>query len=427
MGLERFIGIAGIAIILFIAWLMSSNRKIIPWRVIIGGLILQLTFGLIVLRVPAGRYVFEKIGDGFNAVLGYVDAGSEFVFGQTKVLTETTENGEVATKAEAAYVVHFVAFKVLPTIIFFSSLMSLLYYFGVMQWVVRILAKIMQKTLGTSGAESLSAAGNIFVGQTEAPLLIKPYLKDMTDSEIMAVMVGGFATIAGGVLATYIAFGIDPVHLLTASVMSAPAALVIAKIMQPETEQPKTLGDVRVETPIESVNAVDAAARGASDGLKLALNVGAMLIAFLALIKLFDSLLLGATTWVGVPTTFTDLFGYFFAPFAFIMGIEPNDCIAAGRILGKRMMTNEFIAYMDLKAIIANPAPELSERSRHILTYALCGFANFGSIGIQIGGLGGLAEEKRGALVRLGMRAMFGGILACYTTACLASVLIPSE
>jgi concentrative nucleoside transporter, CNT family len=422
---ERYTGLLGLIVMMFVAWLMSSNRKVFPWRVVIGGLVLQITFALITLKVPGGDFAFRKIGDGFTELLNYVDSGASFVFGdQPPVMVEQDTGGVKSMVATPPFKVHFVAFKVLPTIIFFSSLMSLMYYFGVMQLIVKFLAGIMQKTLGTSGAESLSAAGNIFVGQTESPLLIKPYLNEMTDSEIMAVMVGGFATIAGGVMAAYVSFGIDPVHLLTASLMSAPAALVVAKILQPEVDKPKTLGTVEVTPRFEAVNPIDAAARGASDGLMLALNVGAMLIAFLALVKLFDSLLFHATFYVGYQFTFTDIFGYISTPFAFLMGIESNECLVAGRVLARRIMTNEFIAYLDLGTIIAADKQELSPRSVKILTYALCGFANFGSIGIQIGGLGPLAPQKRGTLVRIGLRAMFGGILACYMTACIASVLI---
>lgn len=413
--------IAGVLVIMLLAWLLSANRRVIPWRVIAFGLLLQVSLALLTLKVPGGDYVFRLIGDGFTQLLNYVDAGAGFVFGETPVQIEKMENGVKSLSLTPAFTVHTFAFKVLPTIIFFSSLMSLLYYFGIMQVVVKFLARIMQRTLGTSGAESLSAAGNIFVGQTEAPLLVKPYLNSMTDSEIMAVMVGGFATIAGGVMAAYIAFGIDPVHLITASLLSAPAALVIAKIMQPEVDRPKTLGTVEVTPPMNAVNPIDAAAHGATDGLTLALNVGAMLIAFLALVKMFDSLLAGLTGLAGFPITFTEIFGAISAPFAFLMGIEWNECLEAGRILATRIMTNEFIAYLELGALTSLEQPAISERTKNILTYALCGFANFGSIGIQIGGLSALAPDKRGALVKLGLRAMCGGVLACYMTACVAS------
>ena len=412
--MERVIvPIFGLFVMMLIAWGLSAHRQRFPWRVVIGGLTLQVLLALLVLRVPSGRIFFEFVGNGFANLLDCVDAGAGFVFGTNPV------------EGSPAFKVHYFAFKVLPTIIFFSSLMSILYYLRIMQFVVGGISQVMQKTLGTSGAETLSAAGNIFVGQTEAPLLIRPYLNDMTNSEIMAVMVGGFATIAGGVMAAYIGMGIDAVHLLTASLMSAPAALVIAKIMQPEVDTPKTLGKVEISPPAESVNLIDAAARGASDGLQLALNVGAMLIAFIALIYMADNLLRYLTTnsFFPAPITFTSILGYCSAPFAFLMGIEANDCVLAGRVLGTRIVTNEFIAYSNLAS---SEYADLTPRSKMILTYALCGFASFGSIGIQIGGLSPLAPQKRGALVKLGLRAMIGGLLACYMTACLAAIFSPS-
>jgi CNT family concentrative nucleoside transporter len=330
-----------------------------------------------------------------------------------------------------AFKVHFVAFKVLPTIIFFSSLMSILYYVGVMQKLVGGISMIMQKTLGTSGAETLSAAGNIFVGQTEAPLLVRPYLNTMTKSELMAVMVGGFATIAGGVMAAYVGMGINPVHLLTASLMSAPAALVVAKLLQPEVDTPQTLGRVEVTPPMEATNVIDAAARGASDGLSLALNVGAMLIAFLGLIYMLDSIVEASIAWVSRKITgepwlwnFTKTMGLLSWPFAWLMGIEAKDCWISGQILGTRIVGNEFIAYLQMVPSNKDFA-EASDRTKTILTYALCGFANVGSIGIQLGGLGPLAPDRRADLVKLGVRAMIGGLLACYLTACVASLLIP--
>lgn len=422
--MEQLVPLVGLFTMIFIAWGLSANRKRFPWRVVIGGILLQFVLALLVLRVPAGKVIFEFIGAGFTSLLDCVDQGAGFVFGDTPV---TTARGETP-----AFQVHFVAFKVLPTIIFFSSLMSVLYYLGVMQFVVGFISRIMQRTLGTSGAETLSAAGNIFVGQTEAPLLIKPYLNRMTDSEIMAVMVGGFATIAGGVMAAYVGMGIDPVHLLSASLMSAPAALVIAKVLQPEVDVPETLGKVEATPPMEATNVIDAAARGASDGLHLALNVGAMLIAFLALIFMLDSMLGSITNWLstqvfGKPDyriTFTQIMGYASAPFAFLMGIESKECFVAGEILGTRIVGNEFIAYLRMNPT-ANPEfANVSERTKTILTYALCGFANVGSIGIQIGGLGPLAPDRRKSLVRLGLRAMIGGLLACYMTACLAATFI---
>ncbi len=422
--MEPLVPIVGLFAMILIAWALSANRNRFPWRVVIGGILLQIVFALLVLRVPAGKVIFELIGSGFTSLLDCVDQGASFVFGDTLV---TTGRGETP-----AFKVHFVAFKVLPTIIFFSSLMSVLYYVGVMQFVVGLISKMMQRTLGTSGAETLSAAGNIFVGQTEAPLLIKPYLNKMTDSEIMAVMVGGFATIAGGVMAAYVGMGIDPVHLLSASLMSAPAALVIAKVLQPEVDVPETLGTVEATPPMEATNVIDAAARGASDGLQLALNVGAMLIAFLALIFMLDSMLGSVTNWLGTQIfgkpdyriTFTQIMGYASAPFAFLMGIESKDCFVAGEILGTRIVGNEFIAYARMNPTTNPEFANVSERTKTILTYALCGFANVGSIGIQIGGLGPVAPDRRNSLVRLGLRAMIGGLLACYMTACLAAIFI---
>jgi concentrative nucleoside transporter, CNT family len=415
MTIHRFIPLLGLVVLLVIAWGLSSHRNRFPWRITLAGLAMQLVFALLVLRVEPARLVFEQIGLVFSNLLNCVDEGASFVFGSGKVATP----GGFAPETPA-FQVHYFAFKVLPTVIFFSSLMSVLYYIGIMQLVVGGIARLMQWTLGTSGAETLSTAGNIFVGQTEAPLLVRPYLNRMTDSEIMTVMVGGFATIAGGVMAAFIGMGFDATHLLSASLMSAPAALVIAKIMQPEVDVPETAGKVEVTPPTEATNIVDAAANGATDGLKLALNIAAMLIAFLALIAMCDGLLGSVTGWLGYRITFTQIFGYVSAPFAFLMGIETKDCFEAGEVLSKRILGNEFIAYTDIPN-----HKDFSERTKVILTYALCGFASFGSIAIQIGGLGTVAPDRRVVLVRLGLRAMVGGLLACYMTACLASLLLP--
>ena len=417
--MERLVPVLGLLVMIGIAWGLSTHRKRFPWRVVLGGIGLQVAMALLVLQVPLGKAAFETIGGVVTSLLDCVDRGAGFVFGETAVTT--------AQGATPAFKVSFVAFKVLPTIIFFSSLMSVLYYVGAMQKVVGAISRLMQKTLGTSGAETLSAAGNIFVGQTEAPLLVRPYLNSMTRSELMAVMVGGFATIAGGVMAAYVGMGISAAHLLSASLMSAPAALVIAKILQPEVDKPATLGKVEAAAPAEGVNVIDAAAHGASDGLKLALNVGAMLIAFLALLAMLDGLV-GWATGLANPAwriTFTRALGYLSYPFAWLMGIEPKDCQVAGEVLGTRIVGNEFIAYLQMNPE-TNPAwAGASERTKTIMTYALCGFANFGSIGIQIGGLGPLAPDRREDLVRLGLRAMVGGLLACYMTACLAALFLP--
>jgi CNT family concentrative nucleoside transporter len=320
------------------------------------------------------------------------------------------------------------AFSVLPTIIFFSSLMTLLYYVGIMQFFVRIFARLMVRTMGTSGAESLSAAGNIFVGQTEAPLLVKPFVKTMTNSELHAVMTGGFATVAGGVMAAYVgllvAFFPDIAgHLIAASVMSAPAALAISKIMYPETEESLTRGEVKLELERTDANAIDAAARGASEGLGLALNVGAMLLAFIALLALLNGLLGWVTGFFGTPLTMQTILGWLGAPVAWLMGTPWKDAQAVGTLLGEKTALNEFVAYLHLANMLQG-GEDLSARSIVIATYALCGFANFSSIAIQIGGIGGLAPERRGDLSRMGLRAMIGGTLAAFMTACVVGILL---
>jgi CNT family concentrative nucleoside transporter len=316
------------------------------------------------------------------------------------------------------------AIHVLPTIIFFSSLMSVLYHIGLMQKLVAGMAWVMQRTMGTSGSESLSCAANVFVGQTEAPLVVRPFVEHMTRSELMAVMVGGFATVAGGVMAAYVRFGVDAGHLLTASVMSAPAALVMAKIFIPETEDSETEGKLKVAVEKDTVNVIDAAASGASVGLKLAANVGAMLLAFIALIALFDFILLKASAPLAGTFPFLEdlslarLFGWIFSPLAWLMGVPGKDATQVGELLGTKIAVNEFLAYIKLGGM------ELSEKSRIIAVYALCGFANLGSIAIQIGGIGGLAPSRRHDLARIGLRAMFAGALASSLTACMAGILV---
>jgi len=305
--------------------------------------------------------------------------------------------------------------------------MSVLYYLGVMQRIVQVMAWIMQRTMRTSGAESLSAAANIFVGQTEAPLVIRPYVARMTNSELMAIMVGGFATIAGGVLAAYVGMGIDAGHLMTASVISAPAGLLIAKVLQPEVDQPETLGGAETSLPQTNSNVIEAAAEGATEGLKLALNVAAMLIAFLGLIAMLDWMLASfGSFYFGQTWSFSKLLGYAFSPLAWLIGVPREDCLRVGELLGLRMATNEFVAYQQLSEWMRDPAlgVTLTQRSRDLLTYALCGFTNFSSIGIQIGGISALAPERRGDLARLGLRAMLGGMLACLMTACVAGMLL---
>ncbi len=410
--MERIISLLGLVVMMGLAWAMSEHKKQVSFRVVWGGLLLQLVLAVFILKTSIGAAIFQSIGDFFTATLGFVDAGTSLVFGEE-------------------YLHHFFAFKVLPTIIFFSSLMSILYYLGIIQKVVEAFAYVMRRTLGTSGSETLSAAANIFVGQTEAPLMVRPYISSMTKSELMALMVGGFATIAGGVLVAYVGMGIDAGHLVAASVISAPAALLISKLMIPETEQSMTRGHVELSVDEKHVNVVDAATKGALDGMKLTLNVVAMLIAFLALVALVDAVLGLIGEWVGAlfgynwHWSLAALFGYVFAPFAFLLGIPWSDCFYAGELLGKKMVLNEFIAYAQMMEWSQpDSGVVLSERSTLILTYALCGFANFGSVGIQIGGIGGIAPERRAELAMIGIRAMIGGTLAMMMTACVAGILI---
>jgi CNT family concentrative nucleoside transporter len=425
--MERWTSLLGLLVMLLIAWAMSTDRRRINWRLVSAALALQFGFALFILKTGPGHAVFSGLSDVFQAVIAYSQSGTEFMFGLSGDASDPKTPGRLTLLTT-------VAFGVLPTIVFFSSLMSVLYYLGAMQRITEWIAVIMQKTLGTSGAESLSAAANIFVGQTEAPLVIKPFLKDMTISELHAVMVGGFATIAGGVMAFYVMMGVDAGHLITASVISAPAALLVSKMMQPETEHPVTLGRVRIDYQDPSANVIEAAASGAADGMKLALNVAAMLIAFLSLLSLCDGLLgwLGQqwNTWTGSPSSSTwsmgTLLSYLFAPFAWVMGVPQEDCLRAGELLGIRTAANEFIAYDGLsqwmkQADGQRPHP----RTVLILTYAFCGFANLGSIGVQIGGIGAMVPERRADLARLGMRAMIAGTLASFMTACVAGILTP--
>lgn len=406
--MERVVSAFGLFVMIALAWSMSAQRWRVNWRLVAMGLLLQFAFAWLTLRTEPGRMTFDALGILFSKILDFVDDGSQFVFGKN-------------------FRDIYFAFKVLPTIIFFSSLMSVLYHLGVMQRIVQAMAWIMQRTMRTSGAESLSAAANIFVGQTEAPLVIRPYLARMTNSELMAIMVGGFATIAGGVLAAYVGMGIDAGHLMTASIISAPAALLIAKVLQPEVDQPDTLGTAEAKLPQTNSNVIEAAADGASEGLKLALNVAAMLIAFLGLIAMLNWML-GAIGefYFGQTWSFSMLLGYLFSPLAWLIGTPPVDCVRVGELLGLRMATNEFVAYQQLAEWTRDPllGVELTQRSRTLLTYALCGFANFSSIGIQIGGIGALAPDRRGDLARLGLRAMLGGTLASLMTACIAGVLL---
>ncbi len=405
--MDRLISFIGLLVMIGIAYLLSEKKKAIQWRTVITGVLLQIVFGLLILKTNVGRNVFDSIGKGFNALLGYTGEGAKFLF------------GNLATPSDSLGFIF--ATMVLPTIIFMSALMSVLYHIGFMQKIVEIVARVMMWAMKTSGAESLAAAANIFVGQTEAPLVIKPFVGKMTKSELMCLMTGGMATVAGGVLAAYVGFGIDAGHLLAASVMSAPAALVCAKLMVPETEESVTAGVVKVDLPKISANVVDAAATGASDGLKLAVNVAAMLLAFIALIALLNGLLSGVGNLFGFPNlTFELLMGYLNAPVAWLLGVPWEDCLKVGSILGKKLVLNEFVGYLDLIAA----KDQISERAMIISTYALCGFSNFSSIAIQLGGIGTMAPEKRPVLAAYGMKSLIGGTLACYMTACIAGLFI---
>lgn len=408
--MERLTSGLGLLAMMALAWLMSSHKRRVQGRTIIGGLLLQFGLGVFTLRTELGKSVFRAAGDALTALLGFVEEGAMFVFGLP------------AGPTEPRLLLTSFAFSVLPTIIFFSSLISILYHFNIMQRVVQAAALVMRKVLHLSGAESLSVAANIFLGQVEAPLVVRPYLATMTQSELMTIMLAGFASIAGGVLGAYVQMGVDASHLITASVISAPASIVIAKIMQPEVEEPLTRGRVAADVETGTLNALEAAANGAIDGLKLALQVGAIIIAFLALIAMLKFGVEWSLARLGLDWTLGDLLGVAFSPFAWLIGIESQDCRAAGELLGLRMISNEFIAYQGL--IEMQSAGQLNERSITLLTYALCGFANFGSIGVQLGGIGAVAPTRQSDLARLGLRAMLGGTLACFMTACVAGVLL---
>jgi len=420
---QRLISFGGLFVLMGLAWLMSSRKKRLDIPIIVGGLLLQLVLAVIMLWTPPGKWLFGGIEVAFEHFSGFVDQGAGFVFGDAATKQALSEGQPIPDDSPLNRI--FFAFRVLPTIIVFASLMSILYYFGIMQWIVNMLARLMQVTLRTSGAESLAAAANVFVGHTEAPLVVRPYISGMTMSELNAMMVGGFATITGGLLAAYAGMGISAGHLVTASVISAPAALLIAKIMQPEEGTPQTAGNIKVDIPRQGVNVIEAAAIGASDGLKLAVNVAVMLIAFLALIAMVNGLIGWVGSWFGWEWSLEVALGILFSPIAWIMGIPWEECRHAGQLLGLKMVTNEFLAYDQLgQWLQEGSSVKLSERTEFIMIYALSGFSNFGAIGIQLGGIGGLAPDRRSDLAKLGLRAMIGGALACCMTACVAGMLI---
>lgn len=425
-------GLVGFAAILTTAYLMSNNRKKINYRLVLSGLALQLTMAIFVLKVPLGQEIFRNIGDAITALLHFSDEGAGFVFGplvkQPEKLTELFGKG-------ADYIF---AFRVVPTIIFVSSLVSISYYLGIMQKVVQVVAKVVSIIMGASGSEALSNAASVFVGQVEAQLLIRPYVKGMTMSELLASMAGSMACVAGGVLAVYIGLGIKASYLLTASIMAAPGALVIAKIVYPETEESQTQGEVKIEVKKTNVNIIDAAAHGASDGMRIGLNVVAMLIAFIALIALGDACvgMVGSglakaglsLSNVGVDLDhlkLQDIFGAVFAPIAFLMGVPWQDAHTVGVLMGKKIVINEFVAYSDLSAMLKGTSDiTMGAKAETIATFALCGFANFSSVAIQIGGIGEIAPSRREDLARLGIKALICGTMASYLSATLAGLLM---
>ena len=404
---SRLTGILGFAVILGIAIGFSRNRRAISWRVVGWGVGLQLLFAIFVLRVPFGQEAFKWLGGVVTQILSFSYAGSEFVF------------GEIGKQHSSLGVVF--AFQIMPAIIFVSALFAILYYLGVMQAVVKALAVAMNKIMGASGAESLNVAASIFMGQTEAPLTIRPFLPRMTRSELMTVMTAGMAHVSGSIMAAYIAFGIEARHLLTAVIMTAPGTIMMAKILEPETEVPETLGGVKVDIPRTDVNVLDAAARGTSEGLQLMLNVIAMLISFIALIALIN----GLFGWIHhglpwFPESLQTVLGWVFRPIAWVMGVPWHDSGQVGALLGERMVINEFIAYAHLGPLKGTLDPV----SFTIATFALCGFANLSSVGIQIGGIGALAPDRKHDLARLGFRAMIAGTLANFLSATLAGILL---
>jgi concentrative nucleoside transporter, CNT family len=406
--------LVGLIAILSIAYALSSNRRAIDARTVAWGLALQVVFALLVLKTSGGQELFRRLGAAINQVLAFSVDGSRLVFGPLGDRAVWSRIMTAVLGEEGARYSLIFGLQVLPTIIFIAALFAILYYFGVMQLVVQLFAVLMRRVMRASGAESLNVAASIFMGQTEAPLTIRPYLPKMTESELMTVMTSGMAHISGGIMAAYIAFGIEPQHLLTAVIMTAPGTLMMAKMIVPETQVPETMGTVKLDVEKTDVNVIDAAGRGTTEGLHLALNVAAMLISFLALIALVNHLL----GFAGL--SLQQIFGWVFAPVAWAMGVPWRDAPIIGHLLGTRMALNEFLAYSQLGPL----KPTLDPRSFTIATFALCGFANFSSIGIQIGGIGALAPNRRHDLARLGFRAMLAGTLANFVTATIAGFLL---
>jgi concentrative nucleoside transporter, CNT family len=407
----RFTGILGLLTMLGLAYAFSTDRRAIRLKTVAWGLGLQLAFAVFVLKIEAGRELFQKAGDAVNRLLSYAFVGSEFVFG--------------ALGKQGSPMGFYFAFQVLPTVIFIAAFFAVLYHYGIMQLIIKAAARVMTKFMGASGAESLNVAASIFMGQTEAPLTIRPFLPDLTRSELMTVMTSGMAHVSGGIMAAYIAFGIEPKHLLSAVIMTAPGTILMAKMLVPETETPRTAGRVVMSEEAEETekrsNVLGAIARGTTDGLHLALNIAAMLISFLALIALLNGIFGGIHNHVSwFPSSLEQILGVLFAPVAWLIGVPRRDCGAIGSLLGTRMVLNELVAFSKLgpqKAI-------LDPRSFTIATFALCGFANLSSIGIQLGGIGALAPNKRGELAKLGIRAMLAGTMANLMSASIAGMLL---
>lgn len=437
--LLRLTSLAGIFLLVAIGWAASKDRRNINWKTVVAGLSLQFLFALLVLKSAPGRWFFEVLSEGVRKLISFTDRGAEFIWGglyrgvpgnYADPTQSITHLFNPASGAHEPLGFVFLLNALMP-IVFFAALMSVAYHLGLVQWIIVGLARVMKRFMGTSGAETLSASANIFVGQTEAPLVVKPFVDTMTKSELHAVMTGGFATVAGGVMAAYTTFGIDPGHLLAASVMSAPAALVAAKLFFPETEVSPTAGELQIELEKTSVNVIDAACNGASEGMKLVWNVAAMLLAFIALIALIDWGLGAIDELVAIRLLDAEpvglslgwIFGKLLFPVGLILGVPWADAEAMGSLLGTRMAINEFVAYIQLAAA----EPTLSPRTFVIATYAFCGFANFSSIAIQIGGIGGIAPKRKADLARLGLRAMLAGTLASFFTAALVGVLLSED
>jgi concentrative nucleoside transporter, CNT family len=408
----RFTGVLGLLTMLGAAYLFSTNRRAIKLKIVAWGLGLQITLAFLVIQWTGGQQLFLRAGNAVTRVLSYAFVGSEFVFGELG-----KQNSSLG---------FIFAFQVLPTIIFIASLFALLYYLGVMQLVIRAAAWVMQRVMGASGAESLNVAASIFMGQTEAPLTIRPFIPDLTTSELMTIMTSGMAHVSGGIMAAYIAFGVEARHLLTAVIMTAPGTLLISKMLVPETDEPKTMGVVRMDHVERDTNFIGALARGTGEGLGMAINVGAMLIAFLAMIALTNGIMGHIHNWLGVhglpwfPTSLQQIFGWAFAPVAWVIGVPWHDCVQIGNLLGTRMVLNELVAFSFLGPLKGS----LDPRSFTIATFALCGFANFSSIGMQIGGIGALAPNQKSQLAKLGVRAMLAGTMANLMSASIVGIFL---